>query len=272
MIRINLLDQSPGKRNAVGDPSLPQGGGSVIVLLAAMVMITLNGGLAMKAWKNVGRAKADFQGIKAERDGLKANINSQLNEADQIREFREIVANQMDVLRSLDPQDRILWCEKVNMLANLIPANVFLVDLEITEDVKMVETEQSKIAREKWKTTSKKKRKGDEPKPVFKPVIKYKMDITGLALGKDSVEQFNNVLSFHEAMIAHQEVDAFGKDQRFMDGFNSNIEFDTVETMVYEGTPVNKFIFKLQTHEMGKIADNQEKPGEKKDVNVAASR
>jgi hypothetical protein len=169
--------------------------------------------------------------------------------ADQIKQYREIVANQMDVLRSLDPPDRILWCEKINMLANLIPQNVFLAEVKIQENVKMVETEQSKAAREKWEK-SKNKEKIKEPPMVQKPVINYDVHLTGLGLGKDNVEQMQNVTAFHRAITEYTETDEKGT-RHFMDGFANNIEFESVEATVYEGTPVNKFIFKLTTKPMG---------------------
>src|SRR5690606_36431461 len=149
-----------------------------------------------------------------------------MGQAEQVRKFREVVNNQMDVLRSLDPPDRILWSEKLNMLAGLIPPDVFLDEVKVVERVDLVETEQSKAAREAWRKNDNSK-KGPEPKIVYRPVISYNLFITGLALGDNHVEQFNNVMAFHKAMIDHEEPARGGETRRFMDGFRDEIQFES---------------------------------------------
>lgn len=264
MIRINLLDQGtikgsrPGKAAPLGASrsSSAGGGGSMLVMLVAIGMLAINGAAFFYAWGNVQASNRRVSAIETKVASVKKEIGLKEQEAAQLQHYREVLANQMDVLRSLDPTDRILWCEKINMLANLIPANVFIAEVKISEDVKMVETEQSKKARETW-AKSKSKTKGKEPEVVTRPVISYVVRLTGLALGKDNVEQFNNVLAFHKAMTEHELVGRNGAKVRFMDNFNENIEFESVEATLYEGTPVNKFIFKLTTKPMGEEDKSQ---------------
>ncbi|HOE96373.1 MAG TPA: hypothetical protein PLS90_05570 [Candidatus Sumerlaeota bacterium] len=261
MIQINLLENSSTRHRArtaaagggaAGGAGTGAGAGGLgaIVWLALILVLGANGGLGWIAWSKVKVAGDEFRAAERKQKQIEEQIEKQLTEAEQVRKFREVINNQLDVLRSLDPPDRILWSQKVNMLANLIPANVFLTELDIQEDVTMVETEASKAAREAWKK-SKAEDKGKEPQPVMRPVIKYIVRLTGVALGNDAHQQFENVTRFHHAMINHVEEDAQGGTVRFMDGFQSNIEFEKVEATVYQGTPCNAFTFKLTTHPMG---------------------
>jgi hypothetical protein len=68
-----------------------------------------------------------------------------------------------------------------------------------------------------------------------------------LALGEDNVKQFNNMMRFHDAMMNFETVDEKGVRRQFMDGFEDEIEFKSVEAEVYHGKPVNKFTFVLKT-------------------------
>jgi hypothetical protein len=260
MIQINLLDQTGSKAARTSTAPLVAGGprsngnggglGAMLVPVFILAMLLVNGGLGWMAWQNVSASNRQYAEVQLAQRKVKTEISKKMDQAEQIKKYREVVANQMDVLKSLDPSDRILWCEKLNMLSDLVPQNVFLAEVKINEDVKMVETAQSKAAREKWEQ-SKDKTKLKEPPMVQKPVISYIVRLTGLALGKDNVEQMQNVTAFHRAITEFAEKDTRGAAHRFMDGFNNNIEFESVEATTYEGTPVNKFIFKLTTKPMG---------------------
>jgi hypothetical protein len=158
--------------------------------------------------------------------------------------MREVLNNQWELLQALDPPDRILWAEKLDMLANLMPANVFLTDIVVHENLVEVETESSIRARRKWEANDK---KGPRPPVRKKPIITYVLNIKGLATGSDNVEQFDNVLKFHQALVNHQYVDDKDVKRRFMEGFNPNIEFESVRATLYQGFPVNEFSFRMRT-------------------------
>jgi Tfp pilus assembly protein PilN len=265
MIKINLLPQNAQKgRGAALSPAVNQG--RLIVMLTITLMVLLNGAALYGALHSVMVAKADLADVQAKHDLVNDQIQKRMNEAEQVRKYREVVTNQMDVLKSLDPPDRILWCEKLNMLSNLIPPDVFLSEIQISEQVEMIETEASKAARTKWQSAEKKI--GMEPAPVKRPVISYLMKLTGLALGKDNVEQFNNVMKFHSALTIYAMPDPKGKPHRFMDGFSPNIDLGSIEATVYEGAPVNQFIFTLRTQTMG--AEDTKKPAAPPQVASAA--
>lgn len=254
MIKINLLPQNMANSRATG----PQKANSpmTIVIMAGVLMAVLNGLAGWLAFSSVIAAKDDVDRVQAKYDKINKQIETRVKEADEVRKFREVVKNQMDVLRSLDPPERLLWSEKMNMLANLMPPDVFVSEILVTEKVEMVETDASKAAHMKWEKLDKKK--GPEPGKVNRPLITYEMKLTGLALGKDSTEQLNNVVKFHTALNSYKMTDAQGKERRFMDGFNPTIEMGGTLTTVYEGTAVDQFIFTLKTKAIG--AEEQKKP------------
>ena len=254
MIQINLLDGTQVKRKrrmpgAAQGSALPTGSGRVMVLAAIVLMVGLNGWLGVTSWRGVHAARVEFQAVEQRQKKLEREIAAQTDEAERVRIFRDVVENQMEILRSLDPPDLILWSQKVYILANLVPAGVFIEEVKVNEQVEMVETDQSQQAREKWKASAE-QNKGPEPKAVMIPIIRYQLFLTGLAVGQDNIEQFNNVMAFHRAMTEHQEATAAG-ELKFMDGFEPEIQFDSVEATLHEGNPVNRFIFKLTTLPMG---------------------
>lgn len=257
MIQINLLPQNSSRgRSSGGQAAVARsGGGMGIVWAMAVLVLLIDGGAGYLAFRQVTQATSKYMTVLSEYDMVKKQVDERMSKAEEVRQFREVVNNQMDVLRSLDPPDRILWSEKLNMLANLMPPNVFISEVEVKEYVTMVETAQSKAARERYKKALANKKENEatpkEPPVVNKPVIHYVMHITGLSLGENNDEQLNNVTKFHKAIINYERVDGKGEKRRFMDGFTSNIEFESIVATEYEGTPVNKFIFKLTTKPMG---------------------
>lgn len=265
MIQINLLDVSQTKGQRTASVSIP-GGGSFIVAAAVILMLGLNAALGWMAWSTIADSHAKYAKVRAEVKTVEGQIAAKVKDAESVKKFREVIANQMDVLRSLDPPDRILWSQKINMLASLIPSSVFIDDIRINEDVQMVETEASKKAAADWKN-SKSAKKGPEPKKAFRPVIRYRLTLSGLAEGEDNIAQFNNVMAFQRALNEHQTVDASGHAQRFMDGFQKEMQFDLIKGDTYEGVGVNKFVFKLTTLPFG-----EEKSKQPAEARIAAAK
>jgi hypothetical protein len=266
MIQINLLDQTQARNRTRRTGPTPGGGGgqgsifgSLVVFWVALFMVGANGYVGWTLYQKVSSSGDEARRLRAEIADVEKQIATHQEKSEVIRNFQSVLTNQKEVLRTLDPADRILWCEKVNMLSGLIPQDVFVSDVDIVEVVELIETEQSRKAREKWEAQPKNKR-ADAPEIVKKPVIHYKVTMTGLATGRDSVVQFDNVLAFHKAMMAHQQTMADGTVRRFMDGFVQNVEFGMIESTTYEGVPVNKFVFNLRTVNQGEENLKNAKP------------
>lgn len=296
MLQVNLLDKASrrgGRKVAMAAPK-PGGGGSasapdspigaIVIALVALAMLGAAGALGYHSYSQIADARHKLEDVRGLHDQLVAEREAKLREAEAVRRALDVQENQLAALHSLDPPDRILWAEKLNMLANLIPPDVYLDEVEIMEHVEMVETEASKAAREKWRRSTS-KTKGKEPEVVLRPIVRYTMRLTGLAMGRDNVEQYNNVLNFHKAVVNYETIDGGGTRRGFMEGFLPNIEFEYVEASTYPNPrdpaiaalrlpydisePVNRFTFKLTTRAFG----NEPRPlPEVPDRHVAAAR
>jgi hypothetical protein len=78
-------------------------------------------------------------------------------------------------------------------------------------------------------------------------VISHTLTLKGVATGGDHVEQFDNVIKFHDALMAYETTNALGEPARFMDSFSKDIRFVSIDAVLYEGVPVNQFTFDLRT-------------------------
>ena len=85
---------------------------------------------------------------------------------------------------------------------------------------------------------------------------------TGVALGDDNVQQFDNVMKFQKAMTNYRRKLPDGGEARFMDGFINNVEFENIMAVHYHSVPANLFTFKLTTRAWG-TEENPAKPGQK---------
>jgi Tfp pilus assembly protein PilN len=248
MIEINLLPQQeakgrkPGRKVAAGSP----GGGleTAAVLMLAAVMTVLVFSSGFYSYSQVKAAQDEVEAKRRQLRAVEAEIAKHQREAQTVRRMRQVLNNQWELLQALDPPDRILWSEKLEMLATLMPPNVFLSQIDVVENVVEVETKASIERRRQWEAN---RRQGPRPPVVRKPIITYVLTVKGLATGADNIEQFDNVLKFHQALISHKTVDHKGAERAFMDGFNPNIEFESVLATLFEGVPVNEFSFKLRT-------------------------
>ncbi len=250
MIEINLLPETERKGRA---PSAKKGGaasggssgmeGIAVLAFAALVTVVVAAG-GLFALSKVRAAEQQVAAKQSELKAVEKEIKKHAKEARQIRRMREVLNNQWELLQALDPPNRMLWAEKLDMLANLMPPNVFLTNVGVHENLVEVETESSIRNRRKWEANEK---KGPRPPVRKKPIITYVLNLKGLTTGSDNVEQFDNVLKFHQALVNHQHVDDKGVKRSFMDGFNPNIEFESVRATLYQGFPVNEFSFRMRT-------------------------
>lgn len=261
MIEINLLPESEQKTRSSrrAAPKKVESGGdrhSIPVIAFALVTFSVLGFMGFNSWSMVHREKVKFEELKAEKEAVDKQTAELSDEAKEIQELRKRFTNQLEVLQALDPPDRVLWSEKINMLADLMPPNIFLTEIAVKEHFREVEIQASIDAAAAWENGG---RKGPKPETVKKPVITYTMRLQGLSTGVDGVEQFDNVLRFHDAIKSYESVNAWGSSSRFMDNFNADITVESIETTLYDDTyPVNEFIFVLNTRPMTSREPGQE--------------
>lgn len=257
MITINLLPQESGKSRrkqgnfpAASDGMSGGGDGSalggLLVVLALVAAVAVNGWVGWQKYSEVSRAKKAYEKVDKDRRELRQDINKLEDEARFIRDAIKVLESQQAILKSINPEDRILWCEKLNMIANFVPSGVYISEILISEDVEMVETEASRKARDEWekKRDADKDSAGPEPKRKMRPIISYDLTITGLATGNTNVIQDNKVSEFLDKMTTYEWP---GNGRKFMDDFLPEVTINSIMTKIYEEEPVTEFTVLLRT-------------------------
>lgn len=253
MIRINLLPGAEKKGRAAGRAAAPvaAGGGSFtpLAMVVLVLFLGVDGFLLWSGYNTIQKSEKRIVEKKAEQAKIEKELAELGPEAVQIEYEMRLFDTQLEILRSLD--NRILWSQKLNMMAKLIPPSVFLSEIAITENFREVEIKSSVEARKKFEQ-SKGKERGEKPEVVKKPVVSYTLRLSGLATGSDSVQQLDNVSKFHDALVTFEEKDGKGETVRFMDNMKPSIEFEFVEAYVYERKyPVQRFAFTLSSVAIG---------------------
>ena len=250
MIRINLLPdemrKSGGRKTAAAAPKAPSANqANVFIALILIVALGAAGALFFWSKSQVDAAQTTERELRNEQTRLQGEIDQLSPQAKKMRATMQKLEGQTAVLTALDPPQRVLWSQKLAYMSELIPADVFITRLEITENQQQVEIEESREAYEEWEDAG---REGEAPVIQTKPIVTYSVRIHGLASGETNVEQFDNVLRFHDALKAHRTTNREGETVAFMDQFNETIEVEYVEATLYKGEyPVNEFVFVLRT-------------------------
>jgi len=270
MIRINLLPGAEKKGRAAGRAAAPvaAGGGSFtpLALIVLVLFLGVDGFLFWRGYTTIQTSEKRIVEKKAEQAKIEKETAELGPEAVQIEYEMRLFDAQLEILKSLD--NRILWSQKLNMLAKLIPPSVFLSEISITENFREVEIKSSIEARKKFEEgRGKTKDRGEKPEVVKKPVVSYTLRLSGLATGPDSVQQLDNVSKFHDALVSFEEKTPKGETVRFMDNMKPTIEFEFVEAYMYERKyQVQRFAFKLNSVALGddEAAEGAEMAGEGK--------
>jgi hypothetical protein len=179
---------------------------------------------------------------------VQGKIDGLEGEYQALKYIKMLVANQIEILNSLNPTNRLLWSEKLNMLADLIPPNVYITDLLMTESINNVETLESQQRRVEWEKAGK---KGTAPSVVKKPVIKQSLRITGITFAENSEKRLQLVLDFLNALQEYSYRTASGETRHFMENFDDFVKIVNIPTVVVQGVEVNQFIFVISSRPLG---------------------
>ena len=248
MIRINLLpEELRGSRGrAAGEPRVARQGLSPLVIMAIILIVAADAAFGWWVFNSRFEAISERTDKEAHLAELTEEINKQYEEFQELKLLDEKVDNQLAVLESLAPPDRILWYEKLNMLSRLVHPNVFIIELQLDENVEEIETTESLARYQEWMDGGK---IGAEPPRVKIPQITHTLAITAITTGKNESEQNQNALSFLKDLQAFEDVHELGEKTKFMDGFEpeqfGDWLFDFTEP--YEGRDVGRFTYTLTT-------------------------
>ncbi|MBN1867893.1 hypothetical protein JW916_11430 [Candidatus Sumerlaeota bacterium] len=274
MIRINLLpSELRGRRGrakaaaaatAAGPPTPALGNFLVVAWL--IVVIAVVGYLVNSNWKTYAAAKDKAQQARTAIQEREDKIRRQEEESRELLRLWDRLKIQEEILNSLMPENRLLWSEKLNMLARLLPEGVFITRLEVAEETKMVETERSKANRRDWESRQRANRsergsgrsgsssqEDKEPEKIMKPQIKQTLRLKAAAIGEDKNERFDRMLKFENALKVYEQENRKNQTRRFMDGFSElvygDIDKDEIlmQDAALDGVQVWEFDMELPT-------------------------
>jgi len=251
MIKVNLLPQQEGaggrrKGGRKSGPAPGAGGVAVALSLVLAYMVVIIVGV----YVFYGKYQSD-QDVKKAQDRQKtvqADIDRLEKEYKDLKTIKALYENQLEVLNALDPPNRLLWCEKLNLVPQLVPEGVFLTRVNVEEDVKEVETADSLRKRREWEQGG---RQGPKPPVVKKPVIKQTLTLEGIIYVEGSqadkkrlqlyIDFFQN-LRTKEAMIPFTQ-----KPKAFMEHFEGEEVNEPIVGDTVAGREVSRFTIKLRT-------------------------
>jgi len=242
MIKINLLPpELQGKKGRAKVRTAAFGGispaagtalmaGVLVALLAAWIIVGY--GLI---WSPISKAEAKESAMKGEHDAQKKILDGK-NAEHKVRLAKwKLMQDQKEILQELKPANRLLWSEKLNMLVNLVPEDIYITGVEVTEKVDLVETASSKEAGAAYAKKKKESETGvlDEkqkaaklrdvgptPKIVYKSVISQTLIIKAATLiREDGADRIAKVSEFERNMQQYEMKNAKGEVRRFKDFF-----------------------------------------------------
>jgi len=259
MIKINLLPpELQGKKvrakAAIAAPTTALGPGLAIGLAAAFFLVLWAVVGYTVIWKPVSAAKGERLEAQNAFDKAKSLLDKEQEAHKEKLAEWNLLQNQKEILEVLMPDKRLLWSEKLNMLASLRPDGVYLTGAQVIEDRQMVETKQSAQARADWA-----RRKaafdakeisedpGEEPKKIEKPLIKQTLVLNAVGTGERPTDRFDKVVEFERALQGHESAGPKGDKRRFMDFFQNEIQLGVMEERDQDGILVWAFEFRFTT-------------------------
>ncbi|MFP4381625.1 MAG: PilN domain-containing protein [Candidatus Sumerlaeia bacterium] len=276
MIKINLLPpelQSKKKGASAKAPKGPTSPKTVqlligLVALAFLAAWVLFGYFFAYAKITDAQDRADI--VQAKVKKLEKSVENNLAQYKNEYEQWKVTQEQLEIVNELMPEDRILWSAKLNMLANMVPQDIYLVDIELDENIKLVETEQSKKDRAEYEKRKKevdameegsaktkaKRELGEEPEVRKKPLITQTLTVKAVTeLANLGTNRLQKVIEFREAMQNASMENAQGETIYFRDHFTQTGERDTslkiepgvMTEEILDGVPVWSFELKLTT-------------------------
>ncbi len=215
MIKINLAPQETGGGRAASASVAP---GNGIVILVAIIALLINGGAAGYVGYNYTSLQNKQGEVKAEENRLKTEYERVKREHAEIQQMLDTLTRQVALLEALDPEDRLLWARKLNLLPLIVPDGVYLTQIEVTENETERETQESINARRAATQA------GQTPPPrQMVRVLRQRLAMNGVAYveGGSSDDRLNQYIAFLQNLRdGRYNLPFDDQPVNFMDGFD----------------------------------------------------
>jgi len=255
MIRINLLPEKEVKQRRAAERIGPARQVSPLtMLIIAAVVVLLGSFYYFGVQRRVASRKVAEDSLNEQVNRLTKEIAKRKEGAMKLQEAERITKSMLDIVYALDPENRLLWSEKLNQLSDLLPQNVYISRLIVTEAVSKKETASSKRQHDQWvaeqkaqgkKTTGKAAQAGAPP-TVYYPEIVQTLQLTGIAYSESDSERIRLINEFYNNLLrGSNEAAKISAD--FMKGFAKQIDFGGAIPRVVGGRGIAEFSFTLRS-------------------------
>jgi hypothetical protein len=242
MIKINLLPSSE-QRKGSGGASSPAASGFKLFMLLIVLGLGGVGYYGYLAFEREQESMLKAQQAAAKVEKTKASIKNLKKEYEELAELSERINTRFAIVQALaNPETRLFWSEKINMLAALrMQLAVYITRLELQEDIEDRETPESVARREAWQRDTS-PTKGPEPKAQKVPVIKQRLLINAIAYGTDSPQRLRQIRGFiNELRTFKWKRRRSGKEVAFVDNLDPNFEVGDQRTDIVAEVEVSRF-------------------------------
>jgi Tfp pilus assembly protein PilN len=247
MIKINLLppELTKSKRSRGGKVVRAPSSASAFIIPFIVVVYLGVGLFAYSVYNHKKKDDKDVTDLLNESEELKNKVEARQEEFHELMDLKSTLENQIEILEALNPPNRLMWAEKINMIADIIPKGVYITNINVTEYVRQIETNASRENRKTWVKAG--SLPENKPSVINKPEITQHLSISGITWADDPEQRLQLIMRFYEAMKLYENRGFNGKIRRFMDNFQEIIRIDpTYEAEVSKRT-VNRFKLILKT-------------------------
>jgi hypothetical protein len=228
--------------------AMPGEGISPLSIFILIICYAIVGGLGYMIYHQKIEDQRSLERLQEESKDYKDKIKKIKQKYTYISRLKNLTENQLEILKALDPEDRLLWSEKINMLAELIPDGVYLTQIQVKEDIREVETAESKRRLREWERKGK---KGKRPTPIKKPVITQHLYLDGVSRAELPEDRLRLISAFSEALQDFQWKSDKGEIHKFYDHFRGEIDPSEMNVIKIERISVTKFRFHMRSKPFG---------------------
>lgn len=255
MIRINLLPEKEVKRRRLGPAGPARQVSPLTILIAGAVVALLGGYYYLGVRRPLVQRRADERALVQRLEVLDKEIEQHREGVAELKAARSISESMLEIVWALDPDDRLVWSEKLNDLSDLVPDGVYMTRLTVKESIKKAETFESQRRRKEYREKHEAEQKGakrraaplpGEPVPIFYPEITQTLTIQAIAYSESEPERIRLMSQFYDNLMSGTNPKNSAK-VAFMKGFTGAIDYGAFAPRVVGGRNVAEFSFTLET-------------------------